>query len=145
MKVKYKSESEIHALVRSFEEATMAQSDFKHAEHLVVALYYVTHHDLETATSKMRDGIFKLLREAFAIDLTKDMPYHETLTVFWMRIVDRFNSSRNGETLIDKANELVAAYDKDYPLKFYSREYLFSTEARTAYVQPDRKDTDRWP
>ena len=78
----------------------------------------------------MRDGIFKLLTMGFGLDLSKEMPYHETLTVFWMRTVADFDASKNGASFVDKANELVATYDKDYPLRFYSREYLFSDEAR---------------
>ena len=134
---KYNNESEIFDLVTSFEEATVSRDDWHHAEHLVVALYYLTHHDLETSTIKMRDGIFNLLRKAFAVDLTKEMPYHETLTVFWMRTIDAFNSTRNGASLLDKANEVAASYDKDYPLRFYSRELLYSEEARGRFVEPD--------
>jgi hypothetical protein len=137
MSRKYENESEIEALVRSFEDATIGRDDWGHAEHLVVALYYLTRHEMETATSKMRDGIFKLLRDGFAVDLTRERPYHETLTVFWMRTVATFNASKNGASLLDKANEVVATYDKDYPLRFYSREYLFSDEARVRYIEPD--------
>ncbi len=136
MRAKYESEKEIAELVRSFEEATISRDAWRHAEHMVVALHYLNLHDLETATAKMRDGIFGLLK-AFAVDLNKEMPYHETLTIFWMRTVADFNASKNGESLLEKANELVELYDKDYPLKFYSREYLFSDEARARYVEGD--------
>jgi hypothetical protein len=85
----------------------------------------------------MRSGIFKLLTEGFEVDLSKEMPYHETLTVFWMRTVADFDASKNSASLLDKANELVAKYDKDYPLKFYSREFLFSDEARAGFVNGD--------
>ncbi len=136
---KYKSESEIHDLVRSFEEATVSRDAWRHAEHLVVALHYLTRHDLETATEKMRDGIFNLLK-AFAVDLTKEMPYHETLTVFWMRTIAEFNASKNGASLLDKANEVAAKFDKDYPLRFYSREVLFSDLARRGFVEADLSD-----
>lgn len=137
MNKKFKGEKEIIDLVRSFEEATVSQEDWHHAEHLVVALYYLDRHDMETATAKMRDGIFNLLTRGFSVDLIKEMPYHETLTVFWMRTIDRFNSSRNGASLIQKANEIVESYDKDYPLRFYSREFLFSDEAKARFVEGD--------
>lgn len=136
MRAKYESEKEIAELVRSFEEATISRDAWRHAEHMVVALHYLNLHDVETATVKMRDGIFGLLK-AFAVDLSKEMPYHETLTTFWMRTVADFNASKNGETLLEKANELVELYDKDYPLKFYSREYLFSDAARAKFVEGD--------
>ncbi|MFL6375367.1 MAG: hypothetical protein ACJ73D_11925 [Pyrinomonadaceae bacterium] len=134
--MRFKDEEEIAEVVRGFEDATISRDKWKHAEHLTVALHYLTLHDLETATAKMRDGIFRLLK-AFEIDLSKEMPYHETLTVFWMSTVADFNASKNGASLLDTANELVAKYDKDYPLRFYSREYLFSDEARARFLEGD--------
>ena len=134
--MRYKTEEEIAELVRTFEDTTVSRDDWRHAEHLTVALHYIGLHDIETATEKMRSGIFKLLG-AFGVDLTKEMPYHETLTVFWMRTVAEFSASKNGASFLEKANELVAVYDKDYPLRFYSREYLFSDEARAGFVEGD--------
>ena len=131
--MKYKDESEIASVVCGFENATISRDKWKHAEHLTVALHYLSLYDIDTATEKMRSGILNLLR-SFGIELSKEMPYHETLTVFWMRTVAEFNASKNGTFLLDKANELVANYDKDYPLKFYTRDYLFSDEARARFV-----------
>ena len=136
MSKKFENEKEIGSLVRSFESATITRDAWKHAEHLTMALYYLTRHDIETGTAKMREGIFKLLG-TFGVDLTKEMPYHETLTVFWMLTVADFNASKNGAPLLDKTNELVATYDKDYPLRFYTREYLFSDEARAKFLDGD--------
>ena len=137
MDTKYKDESEILDLVRSFENATIPHDDWKHAEHLVVALYYTTRHDLEDAYAKMRSGILNLLEHGFKIDLKKEMPYHETITLFWMRAVAEFNASKNGASLLEKANEVAYKWDKDYPLNFYSRELLFSDDARAGFVEPD--------
>ena len=44
---------------------------------------------------------------------------------------------KNGAALLDIANELVAKYDKDYPLRFYSAERLFYDEARVGFVPGD--------
>ena len=135
--MKYKDEDEIEKLVAAFEDATIARAVWKHAEHLVVALYYANKYDLETAITKMKDGLFNLLTEGFKIDLTKEMPYHETLTVFWMRAVKEFARSTNGMPLHEKANSLIETFDKDYPFRFYSREFLFSDEARARFIEPD--------
>ena len=132
----YKTENEIKSLVESFENGTVSENDWRHAEHLVVALFYLSKHDFETALTKMRDGIFNLLR-AFKVDLTKEMPYHETLTVFWMRTVEDFRKSKNGASIAEICNELTANFDKDYPLRFYTREQLFSDEARARFVEAD--------
>lgn len=137
MKMRYKTEEEIGEVVRTFEDASIARGVWKHAEHLTVALHYLSLYDFDTATIKMRDGIFKLLTDGFKVDLEKEMPYHETLTVFWMRTVAEFNAAKDGSSLLEKANDLVATYDKDHPLKFYSRDFLFSDEARERFVEPD--------
>ena len=136
MRDKYRDEKEIAALVASFESGTISRSDWRHAEHLTVALYYTRHHNFETALRKMRSGIFNLL-ESFGVDLTNEMPYHETLTVFWMRTVFVFGGSKNGAAMAEIANELVEKFDKDYPLRFYSRELLFSDRARAEFVEAD--------
>jgi hypothetical protein len=134
---KYENEKEIYALLNSFETATVSKEDWRHAEHLVVALCYLERHDLETATAKMREGIFNLLVNGFGVDLSERMPYHETITVFWMRTAYAFSLMHNDLTLVEKANWLCEMFDKDYPLRFYSRELLFSDRARAAYVAPD--------
>jgi hypothetical protein len=54
-----------------------------------------------------------------------------------MRTVADFNTSKNGASRLKKTNELIAKFDKNYPLKFYSREYLFSDEARASFVEGD--------
>ena len=139
--MRFKDADEIKELVKLFEDATISRDAWKHAEHLTVALHYLILHDFDTATEKMKSGIFKLLG-AFGVDLSKEMPYHETLTIFWMRTVADFNASKNGASLLEKANELTNNFDKDYPLKFYSREYLFSDEARSKFVEGDLSDQE---
>lgn len=138
--MRFNDEKEIEDLIRRFEDASIARDVWKHAEHLVVALFYVDKYGIEAGTDKIRGGLFNLLVKGFNVDLSKEMPYHETLTVFWMRAVAEFNASKNGTSLVDKTNELVETFDKDYPLQFYTREFLFSDEARARFVEGDLGD-----
>jgi hypothetical protein len=133
---KYENEEEIYELLESFETGTIARDRWKHAEHLVVALCYLRNNTLEEATTKMKAGIFGLLK-AFGVDLEKEMPYHETITVFWMRTAYAYMLMNEDLSFVEKANGLCELYDKDHPLKFYSRELLFSDRARAEYVEPD--------
>lgn len=135
--MRYSNENEIVEVVRGFEDATISRDAWRHAEHLTVALHYLSFFGIDEATDKMRRGIFRLLTEGFGLDLSNEMPYHETLTVFWMKVVSDFTAARQGVSLLDKANELVATYDKDLSLRFYSRELLFSDEARARFVEGD--------
>ncbi|HYJ89801.1 MAG TPA: hypothetical protein VEV84_00705 [Pyrinomonadaceae bacterium] len=134
---KYETEKDVVDLVRAFEAATVSREEWKHAEHLIVALYYVSHYDVETAIEKMRSGILNLLDNGFKVDLTKEMPYHETITVFWIRAVAEFHASSNGKPIGEKIAEMVERFNKDYLLSFYSRERLFSDEARARFIESD--------
>src|SRR5690606_6896182 len=99
----YTDES-IDVLVRSFEDATISRESWRHADHIVVALHYLAFSDLETATEKMKTGILNLLQRGFGIDLSKEMPYHETITIFWMRTAHSFALENGGLSLTEKAN-----------------------------------------
>lgn len=134
--MKYKTEKDISETVRAFENGTISRDDWRHAEHLTVALYYLWHHDFDSSLGKMRGGIFNLLR-AFEVDLEKEMPYHETLTRFWMCAVSDFKNSKTETPILETCNELIKHFDKDYSLKFYSRAHLFSDEARKDFVEAD--------
>jgi hypothetical protein len=134
--MKYKTEEEILDIVRGFETGTLPRNEFSHSSHLIVAMHYVRLMPVEDAIDKMRSGLMNHLRHV-GVDFTKEMPYHETLTVFWTRTVGDFVASKNGASLLETANELVEAFDKNYPNKFYSPEHLFSEKARKEFVEGD--------
>jgi len=133
----FRNEKEILDLVASFESATIAREDWRHAEHLAVGLFYADKYGLEAGTDKMRSGILRLLEKGFGVDLSKEMPYHETITVFWMRTAYAFLLMTRAASPVERTNALVAAFDKDFPLRFFTRERLFSEEARAEYISPD--------
>jgi hypothetical protein len=134
--MRYKTETEIANVVEAFENCTISRDAWKHAEHLTVAIHYALNHNYTTAYDKMKSGIFKLLN-SFGVNLSVEMPYHETLTIFWMRTVFDFVRSNSDKNLLGTANEIIETFDKDYPLKFYSRERLFSVEARYGFIEAD--------
>lgn len=135
--MKYEDKEEIERVVREFESATVSREEWKHPEHLIVALRYVCDNGLEEASARMRRGILNLLENGFKVDLSAEMPYHATLTVFWMNTVHEFNVQHLDLPFERRAGLLVETFDKDHPLKFYSRVLLFSDRARSEYVEPD--------
>ena len=137
--MEYKTENELLEVVRKFEDGTISRDVWGHPEHLIVAFYYASNSDFETALAKMKRGIFNLLK-AYKIDLTKNMPYHETLTQFWMRTVFDFIESNKINSNFETIKTMIAKFDKDYPLKFYSREVLFSDKARKTFVDGDLRE-----
>ena len=134
--MKYETENEILAVIEQFENATIRRENWGHAEHLIVANHYLAESDFAAACEKMRAGIFNLLR-AFAVDLTKEMPYHETLTIFWLKTIEQFRNAHSHRSNVEICRDLIENFDKNYPLRFYSRELLFSDEARKEFVRGD--------
>jgi hypothetical protein len=136
----FRHNEEVHRLVGSFENRTLAKSDWNHAAHLVVGLYYC--HTLPFAVAKniMRDGIC-WLNDTHGTPNTDHDGYHETLTVFWMkRIWNYLDEMVDSRPLYAIANDLVEKFkDPKLPLAYYSRERLFSAAARRDYLPPDRR------
>jgi hypothetical protein len=136
----YRATVEILELVRGFEARTLPREKWTHAAHLTVALWYVLQFDWPEAVARVRSGI-KLYNEAHGVRSTPAGGYHETLTLFWMRVVRSFLESdlNEGRALVALANDLVRGAGSQLPLTFYTRELLFSPEARASWVKPDLK------
>jgi hypothetical protein len=136
----YRATGEILEVVRGFEARMLPRDAWTHAAHLTVALWYVLQFDWPDAVARVRRGI-KRYNEAHGILATPSGGYHETLTIFWLRVVRSFLESdlNEGRSLVALANDLVASAGSDLPLTFYTRELLFSPEARAGWVEPDLK------
>jgi hypothetical protein len=129
------TDTDIEALVRSFEDGSLPRSEWTHASHLLVALWYMSRHPRDQATRLVRDGIRRYNHLH-----GRDSGYHETITLAWVAVVARFLTRSDGDgpisalagTLLDDCG------DKDFLLRYYSREVLMSDEARRGWVPPDR-------
>lgn len=133
----YNTTEEVITLIKAFEERTLLKSEWTHAAHLTVGLYYCLRYPFGVAINNMRDGIY-WLNDAHGVVNTKTSGYHETLTVFWMITVKQFIENSKCYKLSELANQLIdVCHDANLPFKYYSRELLFSAEAREHHVQPD--------
>ena len=65
--------------------------------------------------------------------------YHETITQVSIRGVRAALARSEGRGLAERVNALLLAEEgrRDWPLRFYSPELLFSREARLGWVEPD--------
>ncbi len=124
----------IESFMRAFENGCLSKSEWTHSRHLVMALWYLRHHSRDEATVLIRDGIQRFNERQG--NLTG---YHETITLAWVAVIERFLSVRDLDVPVSVlAGELLGQCgEKDYLLRFYSRERLFSDEARAHWVPPD--------
>lgn len=133
----YESVDKLKSVVDAFESGTIAREKWGHPEHLIVAYFFCCLESTpEAAYKRMRSGIHNLL-SAFKIDASIEMPYHETLTVFWIASVAEFVRLNPDLSPVDAVSRMISEFGKDYPLRFYSREMLFSDSARKEFVPPD--------
>ena len=51
------TEPYIESFIRAFEDGSLSRSEWTHSRHLVMALWYLRHHNRDDATSLIRDGI----------------------------------------------------------------------------------------
>jgi hypothetical protein len=136
----FASDDEIRGLVVAFEHCRLAGQAWNHRAHLVVGLWYLFHHGADDGGERVRVGIQRL-NAAGGVAQTPAGGYHETITRFYLWVIGRhLRDAAPGTSLTDLANTLVATWgDKNRPLEYYSRDRLFSWEARAGWVEPDLK------
>jgi hypothetical protein len=134
----YKSLEEVEQVVRGFESCQLPPSEFTHAAHLTVALWYLSSGStVMEAADLMRAGLFRFL-DHHAPDRQK---YNETITLFWIKLIRGFLNDRETEgSLLDAANEISESFGSSQLIfDYYSRGHLFSEEAKAGWVEPDLK------
>ncbi|MEA5596214.1 hypothetical protein [Rivularia sp. UHCC 0363] len=133
----YQTEAEIKSLIAAFKNCTLPRCEWNHTAHLIVVLWYLIHYDKE-AINCIRQGIQRY-NTAIGIKNTKDGGYHETLTLFWIRMVsDYLSVTKEKNSIGEMAIAVSRTYDDKYlPFQYYSRDLLMSWEARTNWVEPD--------
>jgi hypothetical protein len=137
-----KSEDELEAIVRGFEDCTLPDAEFKHAQHLMVALSYLQRSRLTApeATTRMRGALYRFL-DHYAGDR---QAYNETITLFWIKLVSSFlEKTDRARPVADIFNEILEAFgNSNLMYDYFSREHLLSKEAKEAWVEPDLKPLD---
>jgi hypothetical protein len=124
----------IESVMQAFEVGSLSRSEWTHSRHLVMALWYLRRHNRDEATTLIRNGIGRLNERHGNL-----AGYHETITLAWVAVIERFLGVSDLEVPVSVLAEklLVECGDKDYLLRFYSRERLFTEEARHRWVPPD--------
>lgn len=137
---KHRASSEDRAFGEAFEACEIAPSDFGHCDHLRLAYLYLTELDTETAHRRMRDALHTFIAH-HGVDPAK---YHETLTRAWMLAVRHFMEKtptcESAGAFLDHNPRIL---DSKIMMSHYSQEALFSDQARTEFVEPDRAPIPR--
>src|SRR3954471_5548963 len=118
---------------------TLPREEWTHEAHLATTTYLLLRHP-QIALDDELPGLIRRYNESVGGVNSDTEGYHETITRVFLRGVRLFLSEADvGGPLHELVNELLLSQmgRRDWPLRFYSRERLFSVEARRDFVEPD--------
>lgn len=127
------------SLVAAFLAGSLPKPQWTHYAHLRVGLWHVRRFGAQEAASRLRERI-RAYNEAVGTANTDTSGYHETLTVFYVRAIAGFLRAdpAPAETQAALETRLIEALgDRSLPLRHYSRDRLYSLEARRTRMAPD--------
>ena len=118
---------------------TLPREEWTHEAHLAATTYLLLKRpdiDLDAELP----GIIRAYNESVGGVNDDTQGYHETITRIFLRGVRLFVAAADhGEPVHALANKLLLSSmgKRVWPLRFYSRERLFSVDARRGFVDPD--------
>jgi len=118
---------------------TLPRPDWTHEAHLAATLYLLARRP-DIDLDKELPGIIRRYNESVGGLNDDTQGYHETITRIYLQGVRLFLSDADrAAQLHELVNALLRSPigQRDWPLRFYSAERLFSVEARRDFVDPN--------
>jgi hypothetical protein len=135
----FTSDAEIEHLGEGLLARTLAREEWTHEAHVAATTYLLTRRP-DIDVDKALPGIIRAFNESVGGVNDDTQGYHETITRVFLHGVRLFLAEADlHEPLHELVNELLMSPmgHRDWPLRFYSDERLFSVEARRHFVPPD--------
>lgn len=135
----FKSDAEVARIGEGLLARDLPRVDWTHEAHLAATTYLLTRRpdiDIDAALP----GTIRAYNESVGGVNDDTQGYHETITRLFLHGVRLFLAEADlGDPLHELVNELLLSPmgRRDWPLRFYSAERLFSVEARRHCVSPD--------
>lgn len=118
---------------------SLARPEWTHEAHLAACLWLLVERP-DILPERDLPAIIRRFNESVGGVNDETQGYHETITQCFVRAVRLFLARMPTESpLVEKVNSLLRAPEgrRDWPLRFYSRERLFSVDARLGWREPD--------
>ena len=131
------TEADIDRIGRSVQIRTLPKCEWTHAAHFAAAMWILTHPNL--VAERDMPAFIRGYNEATGTRNTDTTGYHETITLASIGVARAFLANRPDARRAEALCELLASPfgRSDWLLAYYSRERLFSVEARRGWVEPD--------
>ena len=124
---------------------TLPRPEWTHEAHLAATAWLILERP-DVAPERDLPALIRAYNESVGGVNDETQGYHETITQVSIRAVRDFLARTDPALpLVGKVNGLLLAEEgrRDWPLRFYSRERLFSAEARLGWVEPDLRCLQR--
>lgn len=134
----YSTDAEIRALTRRFLNRTLPKPEWTHAAHFAVALCLLK--DRGAATYAELPTLIRAYNEATGVENSDYDGYHETITVASLKAVDAWlaHVPSDRSLHVTLADLLASPLGRsDWLLKHWSKDRLFSVDARRNWLEPD--------
>jgi hypothetical protein len=117
---------------------TLPKSEWTHEAHLSTCAWLILERP-DIAPERDLPDLIRGYNESVGGVNDATQGYHETITQIFIRAVRDHVATTEGSALHERANALLLSPQgrRDWPLRFYSKERLFSAEARLGWVEPD--------
>jgi hypothetical protein len=135
----FNSDAEIAHIGEGLVACSLPREEWTHEAHLAATTYLLTQRP-DIAIDEDLPGIIRRYNESVGGVNDYAHGYHETITRVFLHGVRLFLAEAEpGEPLHELINELLLSPmgRRDWPLRFYSAERLFSVDARRHFVPPD--------
>lgn len=134
----FETTTELETFISDFEACRVPKSRWTHQAHLVVGFWYLTRHGAPEALEMIRNHI-RRHNEAVGTPNTDSSGYHETITQLYLLAIAAHIAQQQGKSILESLTALLASPlgSSTWPLSYYSRGRLFSTEARRRWLEPD--------
>ena len=135
----FTTDAELEHLGEGLLSRTLTREEWTHEAHLGATTYLLTRRP-DVDLDKELPGIIRRFNESVGGVNDDTQGYHETITRCFLQGVRLFLAEADpGQPLHELVNELLLSPmgRRDWPLRFYSAERLFSVEARRDFVPPD--------
>lgn len=134
----FDSAEAVERVGQAFLEKTLPKEGWTHEAHLATCLWIVR----DRSEINPEGDIPRLIssyNESLGGTNCDTEGYHETITQVYIAAVRDHLDEAPDEPLIDSVNRLLLSDRgaRDWPLRTYSRDRLFSVEARRGFVAPD--------
>jgi hypothetical protein len=128
----------IRSVGERFLACTLPKGEWTHEAHLSTCAWLILERP-DIAPERDLPDLIRRYNESVGGVNDATQGYHETITQIFIRAVRRHVATTDGRPLHERVNALLQAPEgrRDWPLRSYSRELLFSPEARLGWVEPD--------